>query len=99
LITGTAIPTKEETFTCVDMRDDNAKIILIEGRHPETRDKGLGVLNVPLAKNLEKNMHDDIKVCFDIDDNFIMSVKGNSIYRGFRAQLEVHDICFGIDMR
>lgn len=99
LITGTAIPTKEETFTCVDMRDDNAKIILCEGSHPDTRDKGLGVLNVPLEKKLEKNMHDEIKVCFDIDGNFIMSVKGHSIYRGYRTTLEVHDICFGVEMR
>ena len=101
LLTG-ALPPKKETFTCVDFRDSEAKIILVEGVSSTSAKKVLGVLNVPTAKRGDLPpgvLCDDIEIYFEIDNDFVLTAKGHSKYRGHRTTLEIHEICFGIDMR
>jgi molecular chaperone DnaK (HSP70) len=93
------MPSRREVFTCVDTRAVEAKLIVVEGSAPDKSDKNLAILNVPVLHNPSLRSPDDIDVDFVIDNNIVLSVKGYGKQAGKRASVEVHNICFGLELK
>lgn len=88
---------KEADFICVDNRNSEARIIVSEGYEYNTRDKNLGILNVPLPEELPyPHFFDEIKTTYEIDNNFVLKVGGYSEFARLRKKLKIYDLCFGL---
>ncbi|MCL2019709.1 MAG: Hsp70 family protein [Oscillospiraceae bacterium] len=91
---------RQEVFTCVDTRDSEAKLIVVEGITKTSKDRNLAVLNIPVNHVPSLREPDDVVINLSIDNNFVLSVKGHGVYiEAKRKTIEVYDICFGIEMR
>ncbi len=103
---------KKETFTCVDQRNKEAKVIVTEGIEMEVysptsqalSNVTLGVLNVPTLSHEE--FGDDIDVEGIIDKDIILTINANSKMvvgskddqnYSVRVSMQIHQLCFGLD--
>lgn len=93
------MPAKEEVFTCVDTRDLEAKLIIVEGKLTSTKDNNLDILNIPIEHAPSLRSPDDVVVDFTIDDNIVLKVSGYGKQAGKRKHVEINNICFGLEMR
>ena len=93
------MPEKREEFICVDTRDLEAKLIIAEGKSSNVKDKNLSILNIPVEHHLSMQSPDTVVVDFTVDENIVLKVKGYGKQAGKRKQAEIHNICFGLEMR
>ena len=93
------MPAREEVFTCVDTRDIEAKLIVVEGETEAAKNKILDVLNIPVQHISSLRSPDDVVVDLSIDHNIVLSIKGYGKQAGKRKKKEIHSICFGVEMR
>ena len=97
---------KSETFTCVDHRGKNAKVIICEGLDQDAH-KTLGIINVPLLGH--DLFGDDIFVEAKINRDIVLHVSGYSkMSQGHktpeqqysvRKSCEINQLCFGLDIK
>lgn len=91
-----------EVFTCVDQRNNRAKIIVNEGIGQELG-RNLCLLNVPVLG--DNRFGDDIIVESNIDNNIILNVTACSkLVTDYNLDIppqpksaEIYELCFGLD--
>ena len=94
---------RSEIFTCVDQRNDIAKVIICEGTDQQ-KDKNLAILNVPVLG--DKRFGDDIYVQGVLDKDIILTIKAHSkMVHGYgrdeeysiQKTIKIHQLCFGLN--
>ncbi len=93
----------EEVFTCVDQRNNRAKVIINEGIGQE-RGKNLDILNVPVLG--DRRFGNDIFISGEIDNNIVLNVKAHSkmvntydVDYAREKSTTIYELCFGLDTR
>ena len=96
---------KEQTFTCVDQKNECAKLIICEGVRQE-KNKVLAIINVPVRK--DPRFGDEIQVNARMDNNIILHVSAYSLMandkssnrnNAIRKTAEISEMCFGLEIR
>jgi molecular chaperone DnaK (HSP70) len=101
---GSTLQPKESKsfgFYCVDTRDGFARLIL--GHRPRAGDKEVKTLGNPLLIHTPKAIDgvgslDRINVRFVITEDATLQVLAQSSATGMKAEIEIHDICFGLKL-
>ncbi|NCC88095.1 MAG: Hsp70 family protein [Clostridia bacterium] len=93
------MPEREEVFTCIDTRDIEAKLIIVEGNMANKKDRNLAIVNVPVNNVPSLRSPDDVVIDFSIDENIVLTVKGYGKQAGKRKRVEIYDVCFGVELR
>lgn len=100
---GEELAHRAETFTCVDQRNNKAKVIVCEG-FEQTSDKVLAVLNVDVLG--DNRFGDDVVVDASIDRDIVLIIKAHSkMVHGYgkqdaysiRVSKQIYKLCFGLD--
>lgn len=95
---------KIETFTCVDQRNSNAKLIISDGVG-QRKDSTLAILNIPVLS--DNRFGDDINFEARIDKDIILHISANSkMVYGYkdceryavRKTAEIYKMCFGLEV-
>lgn len=93
---------KKETFTCVDQRSGNARLIFSEGID-QKQDKVLSIMNIPVSKEGLK-YGDEIYLKLTIDKDIVLTLEANNTMKTresgtIKKTVEIYDLCFGLDIR
>lgn len=95
---------RSERFTCIDQRNNYAKIIVSEGIGQQ-KDSMLAIINVPVLA--DNRFGDDILLQATIDKNITLHIQAHSeMVHGYahannyseRKTAEVYKLCFGLDI-
>jgi molecular chaperone DnaK len=91
---------KTMNFFCVDNRDGEAKIVLIE-RVKQNEVTKSQVLTVPVAKEMPRRYasHERVVVNFRLDQDLVLHVNGKGATQARGSSVEVHDLLFALNTR